>query len=61
MRTFGTANGAFTKPMPNSNGNSCLGSGAKMEPIVGAALRCNQATGVPRSSSPASSLSTETV
>ena len=46
-RKFGIANGVLTRPMPSSNGSSCFGSGAKIEPMVGAALRCSQATGLP--------------
>ena len=47
-RMFGMAKGVLTRPMPSSKGIACFGSGAKIEPMVGAALRCSQATGLPR-------------
>ena len=58
---FAIAKGVLTSPIPSSKGSSCLGSGAKIEPMVGAALRCSQATVLPEASSPASKRSTETV
>ncbi len=61
IRMLGIENGVFTRPMPSSNGSSCFGSGAKIEPIVGAQERCSHATGMPLSSSPASIRSAEMV
>ena len=60
-RMFGMAKGVLTSPMPNSKGIACFGSATKVEPMVGAALRCSQATGLPEASRPPSSRSTETV
>ena len=59
--TFGMANGMSTTPMPSSNFCSCLGSGAKVERIVGAAVRCRQAVTLLSASSAASIRSAETV
>ena len=61
IRRLAIAKGVLTRPMPSSIGNSCFGSGAKIDAMVGAALRCSHATGLPPASSPASSRSTETV
>ena len=43
MRMLGTSNGVSTQPMPSSMSKGCFGSGAKVERMVGAALRCRQA------------------
>ena len=61
MRTFGIANGTLMTPMPSSNGASCFAAGSNVETMVGATLRCSQATGLPCASTPASRCSTETV
>ena len=61
MRTLGIANGTLMTPMPSSSAASFLAPATKVEKIVGATLRCIQATGLPCASSPASRCSTETV
>ena len=61
MRMFGTLNGVSTQPMPSSMSNGCFGSGAKVDRMVGAALRCRHATTLLLASSPASKRSTVTV
>src|SRR4029077_7523175 len=53
MRRLGMSYGMLIRPMPCSNGASCLGSGPNSETMLGATLRCSQATGLPRASSPA--------
>ena len=60
-RTFLMSNGRSISPMPSSMGIWCLVSGAKVEPMLGAALRWRQATTLPDLSSPASIRSAETV
>ncbi len=60
IRTLGMANGMSIRPIAISQSASCFGSGAKMEMMVGAALRCSQDVGLPASSKPASSRSIET-
>ena len=59
-RTLGMANGMSTSPMPSSKSASTFGSGAKIEMMVGAALRCSQEVGLPASSRPTSIRSIET-
>ena len=61
QRRLGMSNGTSTNPMPSSNGASCVWSGLKIDRMVGATLRCRQATTFPFASSPASMRSAETV
>ena len=61
MRMLGMANGTLMTPMASSRGASFLASGLKVEKIVGAAVRCSHATGLPCASTPASRCSTDTV
>jgi hypothetical protein len=60
-RILGTLKGVLVSPMPSSNGSSFLAPAAKIDPMVGAAERWSQATGMPLSSRPASRRSTEMV
>ena len=61
MRTLGMANGTLMTPIPSSKGASFFAAGLNVEMMVGATLRCSQATGLPRASTPASRCSTDTV
>ena len=61
MRMFGTSNGVSTHPMPSSMSKGCFGSGAKVERMLGAALRWRQATTLLEASRPASKRSAVTV
>ncbi|MNT70573.1 hypothetical protein D3C72_2089780 [compost metagenome] len=58
---FGMANGTLMADMPSSNGACLFAPAAKVEVMVGAAVRCSQAVGMPFASSDASSRSTDTV
>ena len=59
--TVRIANGTLMTPMPSSNGASFFAAALKVEMMVGATLRCSQATGLPWASTPASRCSTDTV
>lgn len=61
MRTLGIANGTLMTPMPSSSACSFFAPSTKVEKMVGATLRCIQATGLPCASTPASRCSTNTV
>src|SRR5260370_12270050 len=52
MRMFGIANGTLMTPMPSSRAASFFAPSTKVEKMVGATLRCIQATGLPCPSSP---------
>lgn len=60
-RKLGMSNGMLIADMPSSNGCWPSAPAAKVEPMVGAAVRCSQATALPCASTPASSRSTDTV
>ena len=61
MRMLGIANGTLMTPMPSSRGASFFAPSTNVEMMVGATLRCIQATVLPCGSRPASRCSTDTV
>jgi len=61
MRTLRIAKGTLITPMPSSKPASFFAAALKVEMMVGATVRCSQATGLPLPSTAASRCSTDTV